>query len=308
MTSRPFPLSLAAAFIAVASLNASAQSSQSQASQFKSVVQIRQMRVDLLRDEIKQDDARIESRLDTIIKTLCSIKDSKDSRTKVARMKEDTMKRLYKTIGYYDQKRAAMKEELRNPRLKLTTEEKEKVIAVFDARIERRIQQILALYQSMPTHKDYDQYKVTSGGWHGTEYKTNDDYEQNRMITTHTNAQRNALMKELDKSIARLESQNRSLRAQATGATDPAQVKMLTNEIARNDALIRERRKQRLDILSPSETPANTVALKTAMDMDKALQTAIADLKGELNSLFYRYNSLIQELSSLHEAELKPAG
>ena len=78
---------------------------------------MRQQRVDLLRDEIKQTDARIESRLDVIVDTLKSISDSKDSRTKVARMKEDTGKRLVQTIQYYDQKRASLKEELGNPRL-----------------------------------------------------------------------------------------------------------------------------------------------------------------------------------------------
>lgn len=60
--------------------------------QLKSWIDIRQQRVDLLRDEVKQTDARIESRLDTIIDTLKSISDLKDSRTKVARMKEDTGK------------------------------------------------------------------------------------------------------------------------------------------------------------------------------------------------------------------------
>src|SRR6478752_6238112 len=99
--------------------------------QLKSWLNIRQQRVDLLRDEIKQTDARVESRLDVLVETLKSISDSKDSRTKVARMKEDTGKRLMKTITYYDQKRSALKEELRSPRLQLTVEEKRKMIAIF---------------------------------------------------------------------------------------------------------------------------------------------------------------------------------
>jgi hypothetical protein len=97
--------------------------------QLKSWIATRQQRVDLLRDEIKQMDARIESRLDVIIETLTSISDSKDSRTKVARMKEDTMKRLLKTIEYYDQKRATFRQELRNPQSRLTADDKRKAVA-----------------------------------------------------------------------------------------------------------------------------------------------------------------------------------
>ena len=119
-----------------------------------------------MRDEIKQADERVVSRIDAIVQTLTSISDSKDSRTRVARMKEDTMKRLYNTMSYYDRKRAAMKEELRNPRLQLTVEEKQKVIAQFDARIEKRAQQIFALYKSMPSHKDYDRYTTVDYGWY----------------------------------------------------------------------------------------------------------------------------------------------
>src|SRR5258705_185373 len=111
-----FPRAIFVAFAAlVSTAPLHAQAPAPIAEQLKSWIPIRQQRVDLLRDEIKQIDARIESRLDVIVDTLKTISDSKDSRTKVAQMKEDTGKRLMKTISYYDQKRAALKEELRKP-------------------------------------------------------------------------------------------------------------------------------------------------------------------------------------------------
>jgi hypothetical protein len=116
--------------------------------QLKSSIAIRRQRVDVLRDEIKQTDSRLESRLDAIIGTLEMIADSKDSRTKVARMKEETGKRLMQTIQYYEQKRAALREELRQPRLRLTEAEKRRMITAFDVRIEKRTQQVLALNRS----------------------------------------------------------------------------------------------------------------------------------------------------------------
>jgi hypothetical protein len=47
-----------------------------------------------------QADDQHAARLDVVVDTLETITDSKDSRTKVARMKEDTGKRLMTTINY----------------------------------------------------------------------------------------------------------------------------------------------------------------------------------------------------------------
>lgn len=280
-----------------------AQTPAPTADQLKSWLVVRQQRVDLLRDEIKQSDARIESRLDTILQTLTTVSDSKDSRTKVARMKEETGRKLAKTIAYYDQKRAALKQELRNPRLHLTGEEKNKLIAVFDARIEKRTRQILALNKSMPTHEEHERYKTTGGGWWGTTYERNEEFEQNRRMTSKSNTQRDAIVKQLDASVARLDRQRRTLQSQLAMASDPAQRKTLTGELAKTDAMIAERRRQKAETVTPSGTPAHTVALKEAMDMDKTLQAAIEDLRRDFTVLFERYNTFVNELSSLHATE-----
>lgn len=273
------------------------------AEQLKSWIGIRQQRVDLLRDEIKQTDARIESRIDTIVDALKTISDSKDSRTKVARMKEDTAERLAKTIKYYDQKRAGLKEELRNPRLQLTEQEKRDMIATFDARIEKRIQQIMALHQSMPSHQDYQRYRATGSGWWGTTYERNEEYDQNVQMTSKTNTQRDAIVRQLEASIDRLDRQSRTVKTQLVSTSDPIQRKKLSDELAKTESLIAERRQQRLETLKPSSTVTHTVALKEAMDLDKALLTAVSDLRGDFTTLFERYHTYLQELSTLHATE-----
>ena len=58
-----------------------------------------------------------------------------------------------------------------------------------------------------------------------------------------------------------------------------------------------------MDTLYPSGTPARTVALKEAMDLDKAMQTAINELRREFDTLFQRYNTFVNELSALHATE-----
>jgi hypothetical protein len=271
--------------------------------QLKSYIATRQQRVDVLREEIKQLDASIESRLGVIVETLKSISDSKDSRTKVARMKEETGKRLAKTIQLYDQKRATLRQDLRNPQTKLTTAEKERMIAAFDDRIARRTQQILELNKSMPAHQDYERYTATGAGWHGTEYERNRDFEQNRRMTAHSNTQRDALVKQLGASIARLDRLGRALREQLKATSDPERRKERAAEIAKNDALIAERRQQRLEVLKPTTAGSRGVALKEAMDLDQALKRSTDELRRDFNTLFLRYNTLVSELTALHATE-----
>jgi len=257
------------------------------AAQWEAALTARQQRADLLRDELKALDARIESRIDVIVDALRTIGDSKDSRTKVARMKEQTIEALKKNIGYFQTKRAALQEEMRRPTLRLTDEQKRKGIAVFDERIEKRVAQILAVQKSLPVHKDYERYKVTGSNYVGTTYAVNKDHRQNQRVTSYTNSQRKEIEEGLRRSIARIEQQNRAAKAQNAPA----------EEIAKNDALLAERRKQLAAALTPTGTATRAIGQKEALDLDKALQTASAELRNDFTTLFARYSAYLQELS-----------
>lgn len=140
-------------------------------------VAAQQKRTDFLRTEIKATDSRIEARVDSIVNALTLIGDSKDSSTKVARMKAQTIEAL-KSIAYYQTKRATLVQELRQPTLRLTAEQKQRGIDIFDARCEKRVAQILQIRKSLPTEKDYARYKATGSTWAGTTYAVNEDYSR----------------------------------------------------------------------------------------------------------------------------------
>jgi hypothetical protein len=285
---------------ASATLAAQPNSAPPQIAQWESMLAAREQRASLLRDELKALDARIEARVDSLVHALRSIGDSKDSRTKVARMKEQNIDALQRNIEYYRYKRAALQEELRRPTVNLTEEQKRRGIAVFDARIEKRVAQILQLQKSLPTHKDYARYNATGSNWAGTTYTVNQDHIQNQQLTGVSNRQRREVEEGLRKSIERLEQNNRGLRAQMNASPYAANAKEIAKEIAKNDALITERRKQIATALMPAETSTRAVGLKEAMDLDRALNTAIAELRRDLTTLFARYNALIPELSAIN--------
>ncbi len=271
----------------------------------KAQIEAREKRADLLLDEIRSTDSRIEDSIDTLVGALRSVGDSKDSRTKVVRMKEQTIDALQKNLAYFDQRRAAMKEELRNPRLNLTEEEKRRIITRFDERIEKRVRQVLELNKSLPTHKDYEQYKVVGGGnlWHGDTILENEDFKQNKRLTSHTNTQRDEVAKGLQDSLNRLDRQNRTLQSQVQSATSDAARSALVAEIANNNTLIKARRAQLAQTLARSETPTRPISGKEAQDLDSALRKSIDGLRREFTTLFQRYSVLLNERSALNNAK-----
>jgi hypothetical protein len=292
----PFSLRLApfvAVFLALSEVSSLAASAPDAA------VVAREQRVALLRDEILATDKSIEDRIDVLLRALQSVGDSKDSRTKVARMKEDTMAALKRNIEYIQRKRDALVEEMRRPAMGLTQDQVQRGVAFFNDRIEKRVSQIIAIQKSLPTHKDYDRYKVTGDSWYGPNYAVNEDYMQNQRLTTYTNSARKGIEDGLRASIDRLDRQKRTLTSALTGA-DAATAAALRTEIAKTDALITERRQQLATALAPVETPTRQIGLREAMDMDKAMRTSIDDLRRDFTTLFARYSAFLQEVAALN--------
>lgn len=300
-TIRTFAILLASAATTLAAVPKTVppQASAPNIAQWESVLAARERRANLIRDEIKAMDARIEARGDALLASLRSIGDSKDSRSKVTRMKGGTIEAIRRNIDYYRSKRAALKEELRRPTLNLTDAEKRTMIASFDVRIEKRIRQILDLLKSLPTHKEYERYRLEGSTWAGPTYAVNEDYVQNQRLVTITNRLQREIEAGLRASIARLERDNKMLRAelQASNYSSP---KDLTGEMAKNEALIEERRDQISVVRSFVSTPTRKVSQREAIDFDHERNNTVAALRRDFDNLFARYNNLLPELSIIN--------
>jgi hypothetical protein len=270
---------------------------------FKAQLEAREKRADLLLDELRGSDDRIEATVDRIIETLKMVGDSKDSRTKIARLKEQSIDALKRNVTFYQQRRASLQEEMRRPTLHLTPEEKQRAIAKFDARIEKRVQQVLALTNSMPSHKDYERYTVTEGGWWGPTYVQNEDYKQNKRLTTHTNSQRDEVVRELQRSLDRIDRQTRTLQSQFVGASTPEQRKMLMDELAKYESLKNSRRQQLAEASNSLETVTRPVSGKEAQNLDAALRKAVDSLRRDFTALFQRYSAYLTERSNVNAAK-----
>jgi hypothetical protein len=123
---------------------------------------------------------------------------------------------------------------------------------------------------------------------------------QNQRLVTVTDRLRHEIEAGLRKSIARLERDNRTLRAQLNASPDFSSPNDLTGEMAKNDALIDERRRQIDTVLSFVSTPTRQIGQKEAIDFDRARNITVAELRRDFDTLFARYNTLIPELAIIN--------
>ncbi len=259
-------------------------------------------RTNLLLDEIKAADSRIENQIDDLLKTLRMVGDSKDSRTKISRMKQDTIDKLQRSITYYQQKRAWLQEELRRPTYNLTADEKRRIIARFDERIEKRVNQILDMNKTLPTHQDYERYKSSGDTtWDGSVvYSESEDYKQNQRLSSHTNTQRDKIIKGLQTSIDRLDRQNRSLAELQARSTDPEYRLASLEEQRKNDELLKARRAQLSEVFTAPALPTRPISGSEAQALDRTMQQSIASLRRDLTTFFQRYTVWLGERSSVN--------
>ncbi len=260
-----------------------------------------EQRANLLLDEIKFADSRIEDRAEDILSTLRMVGDSKDSRTKVARMKEQTINDLQKNITYYQQKRAWLEEQMRRPTFNLTPDEKRRIIARFNERIEKRVNQILEMNKTLAKHQDYERYKSTGDSWYGgTTYSESDDYRQNQMLASRSNTQRDKVIKGLQSSIERLERQNRTLAQQQLTASNEELKRACMDEQRKNDELMKARRAQLKEVFTSSGAPTRPISISEAQALDNAMKKSIDSLKRDFTTLFQHYWTWIGEQSSVN--------
>ena len=258
-------------------------------------------RASLLGSEIHNADLRIESRFDDLLTTLRTVSDSKDSHTKVTRMKEETIASLQEAITYYQQKRAWLEEQMVRPTFNLTQVQKQTISNDFEERIEKRVKQIVELYKSFPKHEEFERYKAVGHyRFGGVRYVDSEDYRQNLRLTSQTDTMRNRLIKEMQANIERLDQENRVLADMASRGTNTEMREVYGDEQRKNEEL-RGVFKQDLDaIMSGPVAPGRPISGHEAQALDKIIKHSIDSLHGEFTLLFSRYADWLTAASAVN--------
>ncbi|MCU0781728.1 MAG: hypothetical protein MUF04_11585, partial [Akkermansiaceae bacterium] len=252
-------------------------------------------------------DARIEERIDYLVKTLLSIKDSPDSRTKVANIKGEVIDGLRRTITIYRQKRMEIFERQRKEQ---TVPEQELAanIDVFDKRIGKRIEQIMELVKSLPGYEEVPKYESTgttsyANGWYEETSRVSDEWRQNRRQTHKTDTERRAVLDDLEKAINTADSRRRSLTEALKGNLSERDRKLREEELGRTDALLTNLRQRRREVALPGDGGGREIGMSEASDLRNMIEDSAADLRRDFNDLFRKLDYLDDERTKLRGLE-----
>ena len=265
--------------------------------------------------DIERINKHIEGRIDKIVQTLAKMKDSQNSKIRVAKMKQDTMKGLYRTIENYNRRRAQLKEQLRTGKADIGSKAATKGVELFDAKIEKRAAQMVELSQSFTEHVDYKKYENDNSGdrynrgggngWGWDNSRVSEEWKQNRRETTFTEGQQKKMITALKSSIDDLERRNNTLRNKSKiSKTTEETKKFYQEDIARNEKAIATRKKQLGELMQPGHSTSTTaVSRNQAHDTELMIREIASDIRRESNALTRSYSELKKQLVKLNQTK-----
>jgi chromosome segregation ATPase len=251
--------------------------------------------------DIVELDARIEKRVDELVKMLAGLRDSQDSRTKVTQIKKEAIEGLKRGIDLYVRKRREVRELVRTGDTAALGD-----LGKFDVRIIKRVDQIADLTKSIPTHEDVDKYESDGGSyWNGYYYensRTSDEWKQNRRDTQQSDKQRKDTTKALRETLDRLDQRRRSLTdLLANRNLTAAERTLYTSELGQVDAYQDHLKAQLRDVASGTSGGGQAVGRDQAHDIEELIDDARKDLREDVARLFRSYDQFARGRAYLEE-------
>ncbi|MES2657293.1 MAG: hypothetical protein V4689_01685 [Verrucomicrobiota bacterium] len=278
----------------------------------KTHIEMRETRLNEIAGDIRALDDRNEKRIDSIVNTLKGLKDSESSKTRINALKGEVIAGLRKTITVYQGKRRDIFERLRTDKsaaVQALTGDLEK----FDARTQKRVDQIVELAKTMPAREDVDKYEDAGteyrNGWYYETTRISEEWKQNRRQGVATEKSLRELREALEKSIGSLESR----RASTAGLLkernlSDAERAIQQQELGRIDAMLENRRMELLELSLPSGTSAsasdsettgknvsNPAAKDNAEEMKDLLDDARKDIAADFWTILRKYGEAANE-------------
>lgn len=264
--------------------------------------------------DIRSLDDRNEKRIDSIVNTLATLKDSESSKTRINALKGEVIAALRKSITIYQSKRREIFEHLRNDKsatVQALTGDLEK----FDARTEKRIEQIVELAKSMPVSQDVEKYESAGvdyrNGWYEETTRISDEWRQNRRQGVATEKSLREIREALEKAIASLESRQAATAGLLKDTNITAAERAIQEqELGRIDAMLESRRQELVQLALPSApatttadtsasetttTSSNPAAQETAVEMKNLLNDSRKDIAADFWTILRKYDEAAAE-------------
>jgi len=264
----------------------------------------REERFEVLRQDLRGLDDRVEKQIDHIVRTLSSLKDSNESKTRVAKLKGDVIQALVRTIGIYRQKRMEVFERMRKdpaaPQEMLEAELKK-----FDERIGKRADQVMEISRSFPGHQDLKKFESDGDSYYNSWYqestRVSEDWKQNRRDANSGEVQRRELLQLINKSLETNQSRRAALAdTLAKRKLSDRERTVQQAELGRLDATIDNLRMRRRDLALPGAGASRAIGRDEAHDAEQLLDDERADLARDFWDILRKFGELDREGTRIH--------
>ena len=246
-------------------------------------------------------DKRIERQVDDLVKLLAGVKDSQDSRVQVSKMKQEAIDGLKRGIQAYADKRRELAERARKG-----DEAAAGDLGKFDERIAKRVDQIVELGKSFPTHTDTEKYESEGGSYYWNGYyeentRISEAWRQNRRDSTQSSKVRDELTKAIDANVARMEQRKAAINDTLKNRQPTeAERELYQQELGRLDAYLDQLQRQRMEVTVVSTADsANPLGTNEAHDLGNLIDDARRDLRQDISNLFRQYDRFTADRAQL---------
>lgn len=275
-------------------------------------IEQREQRLEHLADDIRTIDGRVEKGIADIVTMVSSIRDSKDSKLRVAKLKGEIVSRLRKTIEFYETQRNGIREQLRKEETAIPRETLNADLKRFNERIEKRVEQIEKIAASFPEPKDLEKYVVTdtySWGWMTYQnQKISEEWKQNRRDSKQTDSMQKKFLEGLEESIEHLKQRNAYLAEKLKGTSiTPAERELYESDVVSNEALIELRQNQAKEFLEKPPAKGKEVSQNSAHNTELLIRDMLGDLREDFFSIFRKYSELNKERADLEKLHVNLA-
>jgi len=275
-----------------------------------------QERVDGITQELLLADAAVEKKISGLVKMMSSLKDSSGSGNRIARSKMQLIEGLERSIKFYAQRRAKNMDDLMRPHTAVSKDDLKGDADRLEARVDKRIEQIMQITQSFTQHEDYDKYLYQNRGHYSSMYDgggvrqiQNPKYKQNRKVARVGENTRARLMEEIQQALNGLQRDVVLMQQKVRYAQTREEYDLRSEEVAKVEARIAQLTKNIHELAVPAAAPQTREVggQKAAHTLDLQLRNAIAGIQQDYRSMLAKKSQLDLERTRLHTLDVKLA-
>lgn len=240
--------------------------------------------------DIVELDARIEKNIDELVKILMDVRDSQESGTRVSQLKKETIEGLKNALRAYQNKRREVREEVRTGEDSALGD-----LGKFDQRIIKRVDQIVELTKSIPTHEDVKKYESEGvtywDGYYSENTRISEDWKQNRRDSVASKKQRDDATQALRQGIERLQQRRSSLKDLLANRDLTGSAKQLyTTELGQIDAYEDHLKSELRSLATEPGGGGRAIGRDQASDIENLISDGRRDIRDDVARLFRSYD------------------